>query len=102
VGTAVPRTQEQLNQREKVFGAIEKLESLINKIAKERRLQCMAAIANEPICECLGQKLPMVINFVQYVAIVTQTRDELNAGQESENRQARKTSVLWLSPVAAT
>jgi hypothetical protein len=44
--------QEQLNQREKVFGAIEKLESLINKIAKERRLQCMAAIANEPICEC--------------------------------------------------
>jgi hypothetical protein len=69
--------QEQLNQREKVFETFDKLESLINKIAKERRLQCMAAIANEPVCECLGQKLPVVINFVQYVAIVTQTRDEL-------------------------
>ena len=69
--------QEQLNQRDKVLGAIDKLESLINTMAKEKRLQCMAAIANEPICECLGQKLPMVINFVQYVAIVTQTRDEL-------------------------
>ena len=37
----------------------------------------MAAVAHESLCECLGRNLPVVVNFVGYVTIVTQTRNEL-------------------------
>jgi hypothetical protein len=74
---AYPQNLEQQEQMNKVLGAIDQLGSTIDKIAKERRLQCIAAIANEPFCECLGRNLPVAINFVNYVALVTQTKEEL-------------------------
>jgi hypothetical protein len=37
----------------------------------------MASVASEAFCECLGKNLPVVINFVNYVTIVTQTKEEL-------------------------
>src|SRR5262245_28852693 len=37
----------------------------------------MAAVASEAFCECLGQKLPVAINFVDYVGIITRTKEEL-------------------------
>jgi hypothetical protein len=43
----------------------------------EKRLQCLTAVANEPFCECLRRNLPVVINFLGYVHIVTQTKEEL-------------------------
>ena len=69
--------QEQLNQIEKALSAIDQLQVLTDKMAKEKRLQCMTAVANETFCECLSQNLPVPINFVNYVAIVTQTKEEL-------------------------
>jgi hypothetical protein len=74
---AYPQNLEQQEQMNKVLGAIDQLGATIDKIAKERRLQCIAAIANEPFCECLGRNLPVAINFVNYVALVTQTKEEL-------------------------
>jgi hypothetical protein len=69
--------QEQLNQIEKAVTAIDDLAALTDKMGKEKRHQCMTAVANEPFCECLGEKLPVVINFLGYVHIVTQTKEEL-------------------------
>lgn len=46
-------------------------------MSKATKRQCLTAIANEPLCACLAQRLPMTINFVQYVSIITLTKDEL-------------------------
>jgi hypothetical protein len=69
--------QEQMNQLDKALGEIDKARALIEIIDKERRSQCMAAVANESLCDCLGRNLPVVVNFVGYVTIVTQTKNEL-------------------------
>jgi hypothetical protein len=69
--------QEQLNQLDKTLSAIDQLKALTVRMGKEKRLQCMTAVANEPFCECLGRNLPVVVNFVTYVTIITQTKEEL-------------------------
>src|SRR5262245_11528756 len=56
-------------------------------MAKEKRLQCVTAVANEPFCECLEQNLP-VINFVDYVQIVTRTKEELKYNTFSGEEKA--------------
>jgi hypothetical protein len=66
--------QENLNQMEKADEVINQFE---NKVLRERKSQCMAAVASEAFCECLRQKLPWPLNFVGYVTIVTQTKEEL-------------------------
>ena len=40
-------------------------------------LQCLAAVANEALCESLAQKLPVSVNFLNYVAIVMLAKDDL-------------------------
>src|SRR5262245_55213723 len=69
--------QEQLNLFEKAISKADQLRALVERIGQERRSQCMAAVASEAFCECLGQKLPVAINFVDYVGIITRTKEEL-------------------------
>jgi hypothetical protein len=40
-------------------------------------LQCLAAVANEALCESLAQKLPVSVNFLNYVAIVMLAKNDL-------------------------
>jgi len=69
--------REHLNHVEKAISAIDRLMTLTESMSKEKKLQCLTAVANEPFCECLTQSLPVVINFVQYVAIITTTKEDL-------------------------
>jgi hypothetical protein len=69
--------QEQMNQLERAISKLDQLKTAVETMGQERRSQCMAAVASEAFCECLGQKLPVVINFVDYVTIVVRTREEL-------------------------
>jgi len=69
--------QERLNRIDKFMNATDEVLQLTQKMTKEKKLQCMTAIGNETFCECLSQNLPVPINFVQYTAIVTKTKEEL-------------------------
>jgi hypothetical protein len=69
--------QEKLNQLEKALGTIDELEKSIERFSRQRLAQCITAVASKPFCDCLGQHLPVVVNFVGYVTIVTQTKEEL-------------------------
>jgi hypothetical protein len=89
--------QEQVNQLERAIGKLDQLKAAAEAIAQEKKSQCMAAVASEAFCECLGQKLPFTISFVDYVAIVVRTKEELkyntlsaeDKGVVDNTRQAR-------------
>jgi hypothetical protein len=76
--------QEQLNQYDKAISALDNLKALTEKMTKDKKAQCMIAIANEPLCECISSNLPVVVNFVQYVSIITQTKDDLEYNKQSK------------------
>ncbi len=62
-------------------------------MSKEKKRQCLAAVANEAFCECLAQNLPVTVNFVNYVAIVTQTKEHLEYDKLSaEDKRAVDTT----------
>jgi hypothetical protein len=48
-----------------------------DNVGKATKRQCLIAVANEALCSCLAEKLPMKINFVQYVSIITLTKEDL-------------------------
>jgi hypothetical protein len=49
----------------------------VEDMGKATKRQCLTAVGNEALCTCLTEKLPMRINFVQYVSIITLTKEEL-------------------------
>jgi hypothetical protein len=55
----------------------------VDAIKHRKHLQCVIAIANRPLCECLSQKLPVNIYFRSYAAIANQERDGPEYGQLS-------------------
>ena len=38
----------------------------------------MKAIGNPEFCNCIAQKSPVAVDFVQYVEILSRTKEELN------------------------
>jgi len=57
-------------------------------MTKTTKTQCLTAIANPKFCDCLTANLPVVINFVQYVAIVNQTKEDLQYNKQSKEDKA--------------
>jgi len=69
--------QERLNALQRALGAVEELRGMADRLTKAKKLECITAIAHEPLCECLTQNLPVPISFVNYVTIVTQSKEDL-------------------------
>ncbi len=78
---ALAQTLEQ-QERQKAFddfdNAAKTALQAADDLVKATKRQCLIAVANEPLCTCLSTNLPMKVNFVQYVSIVTLTKEELN------------------------
>lgn len=49
----------------------------VDNLGKAKKRACLTAVANEALCSCLSEKLPLKISFSDYVAIVTVTKEEL-------------------------
>jgi hypothetical protein len=60
----------------------------VDDIAKATKRQCLIAVGNEPLCACLAATLPIRINFIQYVSIITQNKEDL--GYEKLSRDDKK------------
>jgi len=80
--------QERLNLFDKAIGALDDLKAITNKMSNAKRTQCLTAIANQKFCDCLTTNLPVVIDFVQYVGLVTQTKEELEYDKQSKEDKA--------------
>jgi hypothetical protein len=55
----------------------------VDAIKHRKHLQCVIAIANRALCQCLSRKLPVNIYFRSYASIVNQEKDALEYGQLS-------------------
>lgn len=69
--------QERLKARDDFDSAAKAVRQAVDDLGKATKRQCLTAIANEALCSCLAEKLPIKINFVQYVSIITLTKEEL-------------------------
>lgn len=47
----------------------------------ERQEQCLAAVAVQELCTCLSASLPLELNFVRYVALVSARPEQLKPGE---------------------
>lgn len=50
---------------------IEKIKNTLEQYALKRDLNCQFAFGNQKFCECLNHKLPMIVDFYQYIGIIT-------------------------------
>ena len=55
----------------------------VDAIKHRKHLQCVIAIANRALCQCLSRKLPVNIYFRSYASTVNQEKDGLEYGQLS-------------------
>ena len=55
----------------------------VDAIKHRKHLQCVIAIANRALCQCLSRKLPVNIYFRSYVSIANQEKDGLEYAQLS-------------------
>jgi hypothetical protein len=75
-------SQQSFQQLESV-SQFEQALAAVDAIKHRKHLQCVIAIANRALCQCLSRKLPVNIYFRSYVSIANQEKDGLEYGQLS-------------------
>jgi len=61
------------------------VESAVNKIVRDKRSQCLRAFSDPDFCTCLSEELPVGASFVNYVRVVTTTKEALGYARLSKD-----------------
>jgi hypothetical protein len=75
-------SQQSFQQLESV-SQFEQALAAVDAIKHRKHLQCVIAIANRALCQCLSRKLPVNIYFRSYASIANQEKDGREYGQLS-------------------
>jgi hypothetical protein len=75
-------SQQSLQQLEGM-SEFEQALAAVDQIQHRKKLQCILAIANGALCDCLSRKLPVNTYFRSYAAIANQEKEGLEYGQLS-------------------
>ena len=83
------------------------MQAISDKLEIKKKNQCMKAFGNMQFCDCIVDKIPISIDFVQYVAIVSGTKDDFKYDSMSaedkkvfdSTRQAGDACVQWRGKV---
>jgi hypothetical protein len=75
-------SQQSLQQLESV-SQFEHALAAVEAIKRRKHLQCVMAIANSALCQCLSRKLPVNIYFRSYASIANQEKEGQEYGQLS-------------------
>ena len=70
--------QERANLLNKIETLKRGIPEKVEQMTADKKAQCLSAIANPGVCMCLSEQLPAIVNFIQYVAIVSKSKAELN------------------------
>lgn len=60
----------------------------IEQLTKRRQAQCVKAFGDFGFCKCLADRLPVAVDFLQYVVIVTNTKEDLKYNEHSTDDKA--------------
>jgi hypothetical protein len=69
--------QERANTLDKIEQLKRDAFANVDAMVADKKAQCLSAVGNKAMCECLSVKLPVIVNFVVYVATVAKRKDEL-------------------------
>jgi hypothetical protein len=75
-------SQQSLQQLESMT-QFEQALAAVDAIKNRKKLQCVLAIANRALCECLSRKLPVSTYFRSYASIANQGKEGLEYEQLS-------------------
>jgi SET domain-containing protein len=75
--------QEQIDNSKKVSALLEQAKTALNSEAQTSESQCMKAIGNSEFCKCIAWQNPG--SFVQYVLILSKSKEELNYDRLSKD-----------------
>jgi len=75
-------SQQSLQELESI-GQFKQALAAVDAIQHRKKLQCVIAIANRALCECLSQKLPVSTYFRSYASIANQEKEGLDYRQLS-------------------
>ena len=56
---------------------LQALQLMAKSFARKRKNNCLKAFGNEQFCNCLNGKLPMAIDFIEYIQLITSTKDKM-------------------------
>lgn len=56
----------------------ERAEVALNSIFAQKESACLKAFGGHVFCDCLASKLPLSISFVDYIAIIEQSKEKNN------------------------
>ncbi len=95
--------QEKVQQLHNQIRALEFLRTVVDADSMKKKGQCMQAIGSKSFCDCVIDNSPSGINFVDYVALVAATKEELkyealpesDKGMVDKARLARDKCVNW-------
>lgn len=76
-----PQSLEKLNQREaleRASGTLAEFEGRLDSMSRSRKLACLKAFGLDSFCSCIADKLPVLLSFSDYVAIVVHSKAENN------------------------
>ncbi|MDH5180252.1 MAG: hypothetical protein OEZ39_09315 [Gammaproteobacteria bacterium] len=78
---AISDSLENIQHRENFENAmrnIEKMKVMLNETTARFRTNCLKSFGHSKFCECIGSSRPVIINFYNYIAITTKSKEELN------------------------
>ena len=59
----------------------------VSREVQERSIQCQKAFPNKVFCDCLSNRIPMILTITQYAFILTGSLAELQYDQLTEDEQ---------------
>ena len=91
----LPRdTIDELESERRLLQSLDDLEKAADRLAREKYIHCLKAFGSHKFCECLSNKLPVIVSFGRYVQIITATRDELGYSKlDQESKRMVDTAV---------
>lgn len=83
----IKELNEQAAQTEKNDIKIEALKNSLDQYARQRDLDCQFAFGHQKFCDCLNHRLPIAVNFSQYIAIITSDKIKLVSQLNEEDKK---------------
>ena len=84
-----PLTKEQIDQLDSLEKSVEKIKQLrqnVDTLSRALKSDCLRTVGNDQFCNCLGEKLPWILSFQEYVSVVTSSKDQLAAANLSREQ----------------
>lgn len=73
---------------EKLNSSIDEMRVLVERISRQKNLDCLKAFGDKIFCQCLSDKSPVGVSFIDYIQIVTNSKESLGYSKADNEAKA--------------